>query len=135
MKYATQAERDAARKEARRRANAKFRSTPEGRAKVRALEQARTRKPDFVRHTFARNLKMNFGITVEDYARILHAQDFKCVCGGVLEHGTFRVHVDHCHRTGLVRGVLCYGCNVALGMVKDSPATLRILAKYLERVR
>jgi len=50
--------------------------------------------------------------------------------------GTFvkgkQLAVDHCHDSGAVRGVLCSGCNTALGMVKDDPRRLRALADYLE---
>jgi hypothetical protein len=49
------------------------------------------------------------------------------VCG---EPG--RTELDHDHTTGLVRGWLCRGCNAALGMAADSPATLRRLAAYLD---
>ena len=41
--------------------------------------------------------------------------------------------VDHNHDTGLIRGTLCHGCNVALGFVRENPETLRALARYIER--
>jgi hypothetical protein len=44
-----------------------------------------------------------------------------------------RLGIDHCHETGVVRGVLCHWCNTALGLAKDDPATLRALANYLEK--
>jgi hypothetical protein len=39
--------------------------------------------------------------------------------------------VDHCHRTGKVRGVICQGCNKALGFIKDRPETAERMAAYL----
>lgn len=46
---------------------------------------------------------------------------------------TNRLHLDHDHATGIVRGFLCNTCNVALGMVGDCPNRLRRLAKYVEK--
>ncbi|MFC5955942.1 endonuclease VII domain-containing protein [Streptomyces pratens] len=43
-------------------------------------------------------------------------------------------HVDHCHRTGRVRGVLCFSCNAALGQFKDRPDAIRRAAAYVEGI-
>lgn len=40
---------------------------------------------------------------------------------------------DHCHRTGVVRGLLCSPCNLSIGKMKDDPVRLRSAADYLER--
>ncbi|MEU8956887.1 endonuclease VII domain-containing protein [Streptomyces sp. NPDC048518] len=42
------------------------------------------------------------------------------------------IHVDHCHETGKVRGVLCFNCNSAIGKLGDDPDTVRRAAAYLE---
>ncbi|MEU2596776.1 endonuclease VII domain-containing protein [Streptomyces hirsutus] len=42
--------------------------------------------------------------------------------------------VDHCHRTGRVRGVLCFSCNAALGQFKDRPDAIRRAAAYVEGI-
>nr|BFD85776.1 hypothetical protein StreXyl84_51770 [Streptomyces sp. Xyl84] len=43
-------------------------------------------------------------------------------------------HVDHCHGTGRVRGVLCSSCNAALGQFKDRPDVMRRAAAYVEGI-
>ncbi|MFJ4787907.1 endonuclease VII domain-containing protein [Streptomyces sp. NPDC088794] len=43
-------------------------------------------------------------------------------------------HVDHCHQTGRVRGVLCFSCNAALGQFKDRPDAIRRAAAYVEGI-
>lgn len=42
------------------------------------------------------------------------------------------LHVDHCHSTGKVRGLLCFNCNATLGHVKDNITVLKEAIKYLE---
>lgn len=49
------------------------------------------------------------------------------VCGS-----TEALHVDHCHETGRVRGVLCRACNMGLGMLGDTPSRVRALLAYLD---
>lgn len=49
------------------------------------------------------------------------------VCGS-----TVKLCVDHDHETGRVRGILCSNCNVALGLLRDDPDTLRALTKYID---
>lgn len=77
--------------------------------------------------------RRKFGLSPEEYARILDAQGRRCATCRVdlcLGKGT---HVDHCHTTGLVRGVLCQSCNLALGHAKDDPVVLAAMADYLLR--
>lgn len=71
------------------------------------------------------------GLTPEQYTEMLSAQNGGCkVCAGPSGHRRF--HVDHDHKTGVVRGLLCSNCNVALGQAKDSASRLMALAEYLE---
>lgn len=77
-----------------------------------------------------RQLKKLYGISLDEYERLLEKQNGVCAVCGKPPNGR-RLHVDHDHRTGAVRGLLCSGCNVALGAVDDSPSILQRLINYL----
>jgi len=58
---------------------------------------------------------VRYGISVQEYEELLDAQAGGCaLCGGTHRSGR-RLHVDHDHETGRVRGLLCYPCNQAVG--------------------
>lgn len=81
----------------------------------------------------ARHVKNRYGIALETYEAMVVATDGKCpVCGEVPGPPWNKFDVDHDHETGRVRGLLCRGCNLALGGARDNPAILRALADYLE---
>lgn len=77
-------------------------------------------------------LFIKYGITEEDYERMLEEQDHLCaICREPCSSGR-RLAVDHCHLTGKVRGLLCMNCNIALGKLKDSVKIAQSLIRYLE---
>ena len=77
------------------------------------------------------NLKWNYGITLDDFNLMFRRQNGRClICQEELGPSP---HVDHCHKTGKVRGLLCGGCNIGLGKFKDSSANMRRAADYLDR--
>ena len=81
----------------------------------------------------ARNTKLKaaYGITEEDYQVMLARQHN--VCAICFHHQRYqRLAVDHDHKSGKVRGLLCSNCNRGLGHYFDSPQRLRQAAKYLE---
>lgn len=68
-----------------------------------------------------------YGISVEQYKAMLATQSNKCkIC-----HSETKLFIDHCHKTGKVRGLLCNNCNLVLGSMKDNPALLIKAAAYL----
>jgi hypothetical protein len=79
-----------------------------------------------------RKLRTDFGIGIEDYERMLEEQEGRCyLCRGSSPDRALAV--DHCHTTGVVRGLLCDLCNRGLGMFKDNPELLRAAADYVEK--
>src|SRR5207248_1961528 len=84
--------------------------------------------------------KRVFGLTLQERDTIIERQDGKCaICGQVPrlsdkpQNGRRdALCVDHCHRSGKVRGLLCDDCNRGLGSFKDDVTTLRRAIKYLK---
>lgn len=76
-------------------------------------------------------LRRNYGITLEQYKAMLAEQDGRCaVCRA--EPGERTLDVDHCHDTGVVRGLLCGSCNNGIGRFQDDADLLRAAARYLD---
>jgi len=75
-----------------------------------------------------------YGLTLWEWENLGHAQEWKCAgCGEQFpDDDNFKIKTDHCHATGVVRGLLCHPCNVTLGWVKDDSRRLRRLAGYLD---
>lgn len=81
-----------------------------------------------------------YGIDLAEYNRMFAEQKGVCAACGFPETRIDRktkkqkkLHVDHCHKTGRVRGLLCNNCNSALGLLKDDPARVAGLLAYAER--
>jgi hypothetical protein len=96
----------------------KYVLTPEGRA---AKERSRLKSRD-------QKLRRLFGVSLEEVDSWTHCP----IC--LREFGPdLRRCVDHCHTSGRFRGVLCHGCNSALGLINnEDPESLRRAAVYLE---
>lgn len=80
------------------------------------------------------NLKKLFNMTKEDYERLLVKQNGVCVVCEDASKNTRRLSVDHDHKTGKVRGLLCMECNMVLGLVKDEVGILQNMIKYLKNI-
>ena len=77
-------------------------------------------------------LKYKYGITEADYKKMLQAQNYSCkICGLADSQQRHGLHVDHCHATGKIRGLLCRRCNTALGFCEDNIDVLANMIKYL----
>jgi hypothetical protein len=78
-----------------------------------------------------RSLWNKYRLRIHEYDAILEAQQWKCaICDELLLDDC---DVDHNHKTGKVRGIIHHGCNMAIGILKDSPYLCRKAAEYLEK--
>ena len=70
-------------------------------------------------------------VTLDDVRTFINQFTGKCdICSASID-GRNR-HLDHCHKTGKLRGWLCHGCNIGLGMFKDDFETLKAAALYVK---
>jgi hypothetical protein len=88
--------------------------------------------PEFKAHARLRHVTRTFGIESEDYLAMKAAQEGKCaICGE--EDPTRELSVDHDHKTGRVRNLLCNRCNFGIGYFRENPAILASAIEYLKR--
>lgn len=79
----------------------------------------------------AANFK-KYGLSVSEFEALKRKQRNSCrICKTEFGVAPRDCHIDHCHKTGTVRGLLCPGCNVMLGYARENPAILRAAARYL----
>ena len=112
--------------------HARWRKTPGAKPKISANQKRfHKRNPDY--KAFA-HIEKRYGLSRAQYEALLSLQGERCaICRrGPEGSGKKRLTVDHDHRTGEVRGVLCNLCNVALGSLRDDVRTARSLIAYLE---
>lgn len=89
------------------------------------------------KETYKRNmLKRDHGITLEEFNKMKEEQNNVCYICGQPETKKNRekikeLAVDHNHKTGKIRKLLCYNCNVGLGYSKENPYILINMVKYL----
>lgn len=73
-----------------------------------------------------------YGITPDEYECILRQQNDKCAICLSPNTNKRNWHVDHCHDSGQVRGLLCHHCNLLLGNARDNPVILQAAISYLK---
>lgn len=78
-----------------------------------------------------RRILRNFGVTINEYEMLLLKQKGVCAICKEEERGK-NLAVDHDHKTGRVRGLLCSRCNTVLGRVEDRVDLLKNMISYLQ---
>jgi hypothetical protein len=74
------------------------------------------------------------GLTKPQKEAMLIAQDYRCaICGCHQSEINHILAVDHCHKTGKIRGLLCPECNLGIGKFEDNPEYLKSAVEYLKK--
>lgn len=101
------------------------------------LEKYRSFARNYARKNYQRigknaNLVSKYGLTLEQYNSLRDKQDYKCaICNKHESKFTKALHVDHNHKTGKVRGLLCDSCNRAIGHFKEDPKAIASAIEYI----
>ena len=81
-------------------------------------------------------LKKAYNITLEDFDNLLKLQKNSCaICLNIFTKGTKFIHVDHCHITNKIRGLLCSHCNVGIGNFFDNVTVMRNAINYIYKFK
>lgn len=89
--------------------------------------------PRVIKH---RKLKSSYGISLEDFENMLESQSHSCaICNFLFDYTSQSKgpHVDHDHKTGRVRMILCRFCNNLLGYADDDILVLKSAITYLDK--
>jgi len=102
------------------------------------MASAAARRLDHPDKVYSAIIKNKHGITLTEYQKMLHEQDYRCkICKSDFlgNRNIRRFHIDHCHATGKVRGLLCQQCNHGLGNFRDNIDSLAAAIEYLQSSR
>ena len=81
----------------------------------------------------SQHLRYYYGISIKEWEKLIEDQKGICpICREYLLEDR-KSHLDHCHKTGKIRGILCSKCNYLLGVAKDDTVLLKRAIKYLKR--
>lgn len=116
-------------KQKRKAKGAKYRETQREKITRKQREKRKTLQQKNKIRLYS--IKQNYGLTQKHYESLLVAQNNICaICPSVLGE---KPHIDHCHETNKIRGLLCRHCNIGLGNFKDNITRLESAIAYLKR--
>ena len=98
-------------------------------------KEARKKNPELTAIYGRRsNLRRFYNLEESEYNDLFDGQNGQCaICSKDLERVSRSTHIDHCHNTGKIRGILCHQCNTAIGLLGDDIEKLKSAIKYLEK--
>ena len=80
------------------------------------------------------HIRRTYGLEWDEYLDLMNKQCGKCaLCGSEGSGKDTRLVVDHCRETGRVRGLLCWSCNVGIGLFKEDPDLLNKVIDYIRK--
>ena len=105
-------------------------ANPERYASYRRQYAARPERKRAMRDLYYRR---TFGISADDFDALLAQQGGGCAICGKQPERAASLHLDHCHDTGAIRGILCLSCNQGLGKFREDADLLDAAARYLRQ--
>jgi hypothetical protein len=97
----------------------------------KARDQARKHQKTYNTNHPGRRLKHKYNLTLEEYEQLMEKHNRRCAICGKEDRG-IRLCIDHDHKTGEIRGLLCRKCNLGLGYFMDNAEALTNAIKYLQ---
>lgn len=90
-------------------------------------------KSRVINKTDKKHIKLKYGITEEDYIEMFNKQYSRCaICKRPQIEFKKRLSIDHNHKTGEIRGLLCAACNLALGLLRENKIAVSNMLKYID---
>lgn len=105
----------------------------ENRDRRLAYQREYQARPDRKRAARDYYYRRTFGMSADDFDALLEKQGGGCAICEPKPEREASLHVDHHHDTGVIRGILCLGCNQGIGQFQDDPELLERAAAYLRR--
>jgi hypothetical protein len=106
------------------------------RDRIRAAARTRRKEnPQAIQEIERRAALKRYGLTPETFEAMVEEQKGRCKVCQVMPQGKGNcgiLHVDHDHRTGKVRSLLCMKCNTAMGLMNECPLRMIALCEYME---
>jgi len=117
-------------KETKKKSRKKYSKSPKGKKSQKKWRKS----PKGKSIDYANNIKQKYNLEIDDYNRMFNEQNGCCIICGVHQSKlTKRLSIDHNHKTGKIRGLLCHKCNIGLGVFEDSIEILQKAIEYLKK--